>query len=125
MAMKAIRTIIGLLALMAAAFAGGYLYKADKGGAARSSHKDGHKILYWVDPMHPAYKSDKPGIAPDCGMKLVPVYAEDSRKSLFRDAAGPSGSVTVDPDTRHLAGIQLTTVEKSTEQSVVKVFGRV
>src|SRR5581483_8782506 len=33
------------------------------------------KILYWVDPMHPAYKSDKPGIAPDCGMQLVPVYA--------------------------------------------------
>src|SRR6516162_8008711 len=22
------------------------------------------KILYWYDPMHPAYKSDKPGIAP-------------------------------------------------------------
>ena len=34
------------------------------------------KVLYWVDPMHPAYKSDKPGIAPDCGMTLVPVYAE-------------------------------------------------
>src|ERR1019366_4245315 len=28
----------------------------------------------WVDPMHPAYKSDRPGIAPDCGMKLQPVY---------------------------------------------------
>jgi RND family efflux transporter MFP subunit len=26
--------------------------------------------------MHPAYKSDKPGIAPDCGMKLEPVYAD-------------------------------------------------
>jgi len=33
------------------------------------------KVLYYVDPMHPAYRSDKPGIAPDCGMKLVPVYA--------------------------------------------------
>src|SRR5436305_6545197 len=35
------------------------------------------KILYWVDPMHPAYKSDKPGTAPDCGMDLVPVYEGD------------------------------------------------
>ncbi|HEY4682007.1 MAG TPA: heavy metal-binding domain-containing protein, partial [Candidatus Acidoferrales bacterium] len=35
------------------------------------------KILYWVDPMHPAYKSDKPGTAPDCGMDLVPVYADE------------------------------------------------
>jgi membrane fusion protein, copper/silver efflux system len=26
--------------------------------------------------MHPAYKSDKPGTAPDCGMKLEPVYAD-------------------------------------------------
>jgi len=39
--------------------------------------------LYYVDPMHPAYKSDKPGIAPDCGMQLVPVYAEDLRKSAL------------------------------------------
>ena len=23
------------------------------------------KVLYWYDPMHPQYKSDKPGIAPD------------------------------------------------------------
>ena len=38
--------------------------------------KSSRKILYWVDPMHPAYKSDKPGIAPDCGMKLEPVYDE-------------------------------------------------
>ncbi len=34
------------------------------------------KILFWYDPMHPAYKSDKPGKAPDCGMDLVPMYAE-------------------------------------------------
>ncbi len=32
------------------------------------------RILYWQDPMHPQYKSDKPGKAPDCGMDLVPVY---------------------------------------------------
>src|ERR1700756_1303420 len=96
MAMKAIRTIIGLLALMAAAFAGGYLYKADKGGAARSSHKDGHKILYWVDPMHPAYKSDKPGIAPDCGMKLVPVY---------EDTQGASTAVVGIPRTQDIVNI--------------------
>ena len=38
--------------------------------------KNETKILYYVDAMHPSYKSDKPGIAPDCGMKLTPVYAE-------------------------------------------------
>jgi hypothetical protein len=96
--MKAIR-IIGLLVLIALAFAGGYVYKAVKGGAASSS-TGGRKVLYWVDPMHPAYKSDKPGIAPDCGMKLEPVYADGgaavapagaNRKVLYyRDPKDPN-----------------------------------
>ncbi|MBZ5659602.1 MAG: 4Fe-4S binding protein [Acidobacteriia bacterium] len=34
-----------------------------------------HQVLYWYDPMHPAYKLDRAGIAPDCGMELVPRYA--------------------------------------------------
>jgi RND family efflux transporter MFP subunit len=38
------------------------------------------KILYWQDPMHPQYTSDKPGKAPDCGMDLVPVYADQQAK---------------------------------------------
>jgi RND family efflux transporter MFP subunit len=37
------------------------------------------KILYWHDPMHPWYTSDKPGTAPDCGMDLVPVYADEAK----------------------------------------------
>ena len=82
--MKAIR-IIGLLVLIALAFGGGYVYKAVKGGAP-SAGKNERKVLYWVDPMHPAYKSDKPGIAPDCGMKLEPVYADGGA------AAAPAGA---------------------------------
>lgn len=49
----------------------------DQQGREASAKKE-PKILYYVDPMHPSYKSDKPGIAPDCGMRLTPVYAEDS-----------------------------------------------
>jgi membrane fusion protein, copper/silver efflux system len=41
----------------------------------QAATKSGRKILYYVDAMHPWYRSDKPGIAPDCGMKLEPVYA--------------------------------------------------
>lgn len=84
--MKAIR-IIAFLAVVAAGFTGGYIYKAIKGGGAGSAGKSGRKVLYWVDPMHPAYKSDKPGIAPDCGMKLEPVYADGGGPS-----AGPAGA---------------------------------
>jgi RND family efflux transporter MFP subunit len=47
--------------------------------------------------MHPAYKSDKPGIAPDCGMKLEPVYEEraeakpavEGKVLYYRDPQAP------------------------------------
>ena len=50
-------------------------------GTSEQVKRTGQKILYWVDPMHPSYKTDKPGIAPDCGMQLTPVYAEDEVSS--------------------------------------------
>jgi RND family efflux transporter MFP subunit len=70
--------------------------------STRPAAKAGRKILYYVDAMHPWYKSDKPGIAPDCGMKLEPVYADgttgtgarpgqDIRKILhYRDPKDPT-----------------------------------
>ena len=54
----------------------------------------GRKILYYVDPMHPAYKSDKPGIAPDCGMELVPVYEDGAAGGADAVRLYP-GSVTI------------------------------
>jgi RND family efflux transporter MFP subunit len=44
-----------------------------------AAQQQGRKALYYVDAMHPWYKSDKPGIAPDCGMKLTPVYSDGSQ----------------------------------------------
>src|SRR5258708_30495783 len=35
------------------------------------------KILFWYDPMHPAYESYKPRVAPACGMQLVPNDSDD------------------------------------------------
>lgn len=77
--MKPVRIVMMLLLLVAAFAAGlgyGRRYAKPRESAAGMS-KDGRKILYWVDPMHPSYKSDKPGIAPDCGMQLEPVYADE------------------------------------------------
>jgi RND family efflux transporter MFP subunit len=69
---------VAILFLIGASFVGGYGYGRwyAKPGAAASARKP----LYWVDPMHPWYKSDKPGIAPDCGMTLVAVYAGQQKK---------------------------------------------
>ena len=51
------------------------------------------KVLYWVDPMHPAYKSDKPGTAPDCGMDLVPVYEGDAGPESAQTNVASSGKL--------------------------------
>lgn len=60
---------------LAAVFAGGYVLRSVSGNG--STNANTRKVLYYVDPMHPAYKSDKPGVAPDCGMTLEPVYADE------------------------------------------------
>ena len=109
--MKVIHTI-ALLAVIGGAFAGGYVYRAIQSGAPRAESRGGRKVLYWVDPMHPAYKSDKPGIAPDCGMKLEPVYADgggasvekpSDRKVLYyrdpKDASYKSQQPGLNPET--------------------------
>ncbi|MFN7981315.1 MAG: efflux RND transporter periplasmic adaptor subunit [Vicinamibacterales bacterium] len=73
--MRAIK-ILGVLLILSAVFAGGYLLRGVSGGPVPPPHE--RTVLYYVDPMHPAYRSDKPGVAPDCGMTLEPVYAPDA-----------------------------------------------
>src|SRR5215217_5999073 len=66
--------VIAVVLLLAATFASGYVLRATKHADSATA---GRRVLYYVDPMHPAYKSDKPGVAPDCGMTLEPVYADE------------------------------------------------
>jgi len=67
--MKKVLFLILIVVTLGIGFGAGTWYTAKT-----AQKKSGRKVLYWVDPMHPAYKSDKPGIAPDCGMTLEPVY---------------------------------------------------
>ena len=73
-------------ALFAIAFASGYLLNGSRSAAAGVPGE--RRVLYYVDPMHPAYTSDKPGIAPDCGMALEPVYADEAPA-----ASAPKGKI--------------------------------
>jgi RND family efflux transporter MFP subunit len=87
-----------------------------------------HHLLYYIDPMHPAYKSDKPGIAPDCGMQLEAVYAEDAGNApaLLTVQSLPSGAVSIDPSMQKLLGIRVASVTKTTSATrELRVIGRV
>lgn len=76
--------ILLIAAAVGAGFAMGHLRTPRKSPSAR-------QILYWVDPMHPSYRSSKPGIAPDCGMQLVPVYADDPATMIGSSHQGAPG----------------------------------
>lgn len=76
--------------------------------SANSAMTGERKVLFWYDPMHPAYKSDKPGIAPDCGMQLVPKYAEEQASM----AKMPSGTVAISADKQQLIGVRTGNVER-------------
>ena len=78
-----------MLALLAFE-AGRYTAKSN-----HDNHMGARRVLYYVDPMHPAYRSDKPGIAPDCGMPLEPVY--DGEDPTAKLQLRP-GAVSISPE---------------------------
>jgi membrane fusion protein, copper/silver efflux system len=94
---------------------------------SQTDSKARRHVAYYVDPMHPAYTSDKPGIAPDCGMQLVPVYSDEiGDKPLSSTAAQlPAGAVSIDVVTQRLLGIRTEAAEKAGAMSKVRVVGRV
>ena len=91
----------------------------------KSGQSETRRILYYQDPMHPSYRSSKPGIAPDCGMDLVPIFADDFEKSLSSNQGSTPGEVEIDSGVQQLYGIRLAKVEKDSGQDTVRVFARV
>ena len=77
------------------------------------------KILYWYDPMHPAYKANKAGIAPDCGMDLVPKYADEDANAMA------AGTVKIAPDRQQLIGVRTSTVTREPLMRSVRTTGQV
>jgi RND family efflux transporter MFP subunit len=75
--------------------------------------------------MHPAYKSDKPGIAPDCGMELVPVYEDGSMEASGAVSGMPPGTVKVSLEKQQLIGVKVAPVDTGRPPHTIRVPGRV
>ena len=91
-----------------------------------TSAAGGREVLYYHDPMHPAYKSDKPGIAPDCGMQLEAVYADGGgSEGEGLTASLPPGTLRVSVEKQQLMGIRVKTVERMPIDSTLRTIGRV
>ena len=79
------------------------------------------RVLFWYDPMHPAYTSDQPGIAPDCGMNLVPKYADEVEAMKDR----PPGTVMISVEKQQLIGVRTTEVRRERLMRTIRTVGRV
>lgn len=117
--MKRVWVLLPVVAALAIGFAIGHSHRGPALAAA-------HRVLYYVDPMHPSYRSDKPGTAPDCGMDLVPVYADAVGQSLVATGDDASDSLKIDPASQKVYGIQLAAVENSSGAThMIHAFGKV
>lgn len=93
------------------------------GTASTSAHTEhtaavpnAKKVLYWYDPMHPSYRSDKPGIAPDCGMDLVPMY---------EGGAAEGGLISLPESRQKLLGVRTALVEEKPLVRTLRTSGQV
>jgi Cu(I)/Ag(I) efflux system membrane fusion protein len=113
-----------LLFAMASSFLVGSWYSGRDG---KVSGADARRILYYHDPMHPAYKSDKPGIAPDCGMQLEPVYADESDWTQTPKVSStlPAGALNINPDRQQIIGVRISRVEIAPAEIALRALGRV
>ncbi len=78
----------------------------------------GREPLYWVAPMDPNFRRDKPGKSP-MGMDLVPVYEEDEA------AADAPGTVRISPAVENNLGVRTATVERRKLPREVRTVGYV
>ncbi len=79
---------------------------ASEQGAQTAAKKD-KKVLYWVAPMDPNYRRDKPGKSP-MGMDLIPVY--DDGGSEASDEKGPV--IKISPAVENNLGVRTAVVEE-------------
>ena len=90
---------------------------AKRGGTSNeidgvTQDESGRRVMAWIDPMYSQgpphlYKSNHPGVAPDCDMKLVPQYESIAAKSTVSGYA----NVSVPEQRQQLIGVKLATAE--------------
>jgi Cu(I)/Ag(I) efflux system membrane fusion protein len=110
------------LAALGAAFLAGASYSQRRGAGADAPAA--RRVLYYVDPMHPAYRSDKPGVAPDCGMPLQPIYDEEEGTFTRGTSLSPA-SIVIDATRQALAGVKVAAVADASRTNHLRLTGRV
>jgi RND family efflux transporter MFP subunit len=110
----------GGLLLLALAFAAGAAFTLRSTAAGVEEPRE----VSYTCPMHPDYRSPRPGDCPMCGMRLELVQAGE------HDAAGevgrrPRGTVRVSAERQQAVGVRLGTAERVSGTRLLRTTGRV
>tara|TARA_R110002096_G_scaffold377632_3_gene571488 strand:+ start:18832 stop:20172 length:1341 start_codon:yes stop_codon:yes gene_type:complete len=95
------------------------LFQPSEETQSQSATSNENKPLYWVAPMDPNYKRDKPGKSP-MGMDLIPVYEKGNRGGN----SGP-GTIEISPEVVNNLGVRTVTAEYKPLHLKIKTVGYV
>src|SRR5690349_9013635 len=110
----------GLALLTGAAFLVGNLSSHKSQEIASSG--SARNVRYWTCPMHPDYKSERPGDCISCGMRLERVRAGGE---IQASGPGTPGSVQVSATAQQLIGVRTDVVQRTSGSRMLRVPGRV
>lgn len=110
------KTLAGVAVGVLLGATGGWLLGGDRTGKAGDTSGEAMP-LYWVAPMDPNYKRDKPGKSP-MGMDLIPVYEENAGED-------EAGTVTIAPAVVNNLGVRTASVEFGRLNLDIKTVGYV
>lgn len=90
----------------------------------------GRRVIAWIDPMYSQgpphlYKSKKPGVAPDCKMKLVPQYADEAPANASTSTVSGYANVSLPPARQQLIGVKLARAEYRSVGGTTRTVGQV
>lgn len=113
---KWISFILILLITFAAGILVNYYWLSGSKSPLKSSSQKTRKILYWIAPMDPSYRRDKPGKSP-MGMDLVPVYADQQTKN--------GDVVKITPMVENNLGVKTAKVKRISLSRIIDTVGYV
>lgn len=114
------KAVLGVAVTALLAGIGVGVWLADTGSqrpGAEVATGDTREILYWVAPMDPSYRRDRPGKSP-MGMDLVPVYADEVGATDDNQS-----SLRIDPTVINNIGVKTAPAERGTLYRKIETVG--
>ena len=119
------KTKMILFVLVVLAISGGIVWMATQHSSASIADANGRKVLYYTCSMHPWVRENKPGPCPVCGMKLTPIYANESGGIAETNSNSNSGMITLESESISTINVQTDLVERRPVRRMLHLAGEI